>query len=86
MKNLFAPAPSGHACKTSTVTEISIPGTDLVFSVKSVSFKDGEIKVKTRLLNGEKVLLKDSYTLDVSHIVSGKQEKERVSHSGEDDD
>jgi len=45
--NHFTPAhTSMHICSTSVGTEITIPGTNMVFCVDNVSYCDGEIKVE----------------------------------------
>ncbi|TRZ51825.1 hypothetical protein D4R99_03765 [bacterium] len=75
-----------HAPKESVATETPIPGTDLVFCIRSISYSNGKIKVKTSLekwerkrsdgttpKRKERIILKDSYSLDVSHITQGKQ-------------
>jgi hypothetical protein len=94
--DIFAPSPAVHACRKSAATEITIPGTNLVFCVSEVSYENGKVDVKTSIEtreykknNGtmptmkEIVILKDHYALDVSHLFPGaRQETEPIdSHS-----
>lgn len=79
-----------HTPRESVATETNIPGTDFVFCVLSVSYANGKVKVKTSLeKRGQRrcdgktskkdlVVLKDRYTLDVSHLISGKHQIEPV--------
>ncbi|MCX6735776.1 MAG: hypothetical protein NTZ13_01710 [Candidatus Parcubacteria bacterium] len=89
--DIFADAPGGHACSKSVETEITIPGTHLVFCITSVSYENGKVDVVTSVETREKkrndiasvrkeiVILKDHYTLDVSHIIPGpKTETEPI--------
>ncbi|MCX6739552.1 MAG: hypothetical protein NT098_05930 [Candidatus Parcubacteria bacterium] len=92
---IFADAPGGNACSKSVETEITIPGTHLVFCITSVSYANGKVDVVTSIETRERkrdhvtsvpeeiVILKDHYTLDVSHIIPGpKTETEPInSHS-----
>lgn len=64
-----------HAPRESVTTETPIPGTDLVFCLKSVSYSNGKVKFKTSLKkweNGkgndkkERIIFKHSYSLDVN--------------------
>ncbi|MFA5831072.1 MAG: hypothetical protein WC878_04565 [Candidatus Paceibacterota bacterium] len=91
---IFAPSPSGHACRKSVATEITIPGTNLVFCVSEVSYENGKVNGKIIIETGEckkgdgtvppkkeVVMLK----IDVSHFFSGaRQETEPIDfHSHE---
>ncbi len=89
--DIFADAPGGHACSKSVETEITIPGTHLVFCITNVSYSNGKVDVVTSIETRERkrdrisstpeeiVILKDHYTLDVSHIIPGpKTETEPI--------
>ena len=79
-----------HTPRESVATETNIPGTDLVFCVLSVSYANGKVKVTTSLEKigckqgsgktpkKDLVVLKDCYTIDVSHLISGEHQIEPV--------
>ena len=87
-----------HACKESAVSEISVPRSNLIFCVQSVSYCNGKIKVVTSIETRERkhagnqspriedvVILEDCYTLEVGHFLSvNKENTEPIdSHSHE---
>jgi hypothetical protein len=93
-KNTVSAVPVTHICNTSVGTEISIPGTNMVFCVDNVSYCNGEIKVEyrfeaktTKKQKGKRkgktevqefLLLKGCHMFDVSRFTEDKKDTEPI--------
>ncbi|MFA6493600.1 MAG: hypothetical protein WCT49_00985 [Candidatus Paceibacterota bacterium] len=80
--NIFddPPPDAVHTPRRSVVTEITIPGCNMVFCVQKIAYDEVKKKVivKTSLGTQAIEILEDCYTLDVSRYVQEKTDTEPI--------